>query len=319
MQNITQGVILKLGPHSTEVPKGMKKLFEKLFNEAEFDKAYNFSVLLGEKVRASCRCKTLEVKIIDPKRKSVVVLAKPGDNGTRFKCYLFQPNGFTGTEEEFFNKLKKAELKLNGGSVTEKKVEDKIVDKTDKKTKEDNTIKAAESSSRMKRRMVSKILDEEVIKCILLYIHEASEGKILRPNLKKKIIGLGINCSDIQAIKFLKKEGYIEEEIASRVKVFISLSEKGKNLFDHKPAEIVGQLPVSSGPPSEQSTDQKSDQPSELTALAAKFDQLKKNAAPLEEKVEILKGQLSAAKQELVETVGEISSVRQRIKDILGQ
>ena len=201
---------------------------------------------------------------------------------------------------------------------------DNVDDKGNEKTEKTDVVETVESAQAViekgKRRMVSKIMDQEVIKCVLLCIHESPGEKIIQADLKKKIIDLGINCSDVQAIKFLRKGGYIKEEVVSRIKIFISLSEKGLKLLGHKieSAENVGHLPASAGLLSgQQPINKQADQPSELTLLAAKFEQLKKDTIPLAEKVKNLEKQFSAAKLELFSVETEMDGVKQKIQDLL--
>ena len=304
-------VEIKRGPHSTEIPKRMPKLFEDFFRLVNFDRDdYSLAVLLGEQIRGSGHCRPLQVKRIDPKRGSVVVAVKSGDNGTRFNCFLFRPKGYTGTEKDFFDSLKEAENKFNNIDSKEGGAEIKM---QGKKTEFAHPIQD-KAKVRAARRIVSKILDEEAIKFILLEVSGASGGQILQHKLKKKIIDAGIKCSESQAIKFLKNEGYVNEEVINRIKRYISLGEKGLKLLDNKEAQPE-KAPTQVSAQAE--TNKQTKEFSELILLSKKFEEAEKQILVAEEKVQEITGQLQQACKERDEANNKKLEIKQAILGLL--
>ena len=299
---------IKKGPHSTEIPRGMHKLFEDFFGLVQFNREdYKLVVLLGEKIRGSGHCQPLEVKRIDPKRRSVVVAVKPGDNGTRFNCFLFRPEGYSGTEEDFFRSLKDAENKFNNDSeeIEESKREKVEIKLTDNSTQNNTETKTV-------RRIVKNVLDEETIKCILLEIQGAHEGKRLQSQLKKNIVALGVKCSESQVVKFLKKEGYLREEVVSRIKVYLSLEEKGLRLLESGKEQNKKEEPrLSIQSEDDGQVAQKGS--SEIVDLSAQFEDLKARAATAQQNVELLEKQLSEAQNILKVLKQKKYEVKQKI------
>ncbi len=315
-------VCIKKGPHSTDIPKGMLKLLEEFLELVQFDrKDYELNIHLGEQIKGSAHCCPLEVKRIDPKRGSVVVAVKPGDNGTRFNCFFFRPEGYTEKEQSFFNLLKKAEVEFNLRN--EKKNKIKKGERGQEKMRANNAGRVAsgipaltEAPLLFTRRIVADVLDEETIKVILLEVQMAEFGRILQSQLKKTIVSLGIKCSETQAVKFLEKERYIEKVAStSRIKVYFSLAEKGQKLLglqkdiqaghsdqEQKKAEIPSL-----------NSEQKEPAKTELEVLSAEYVEFQTETKNLAENVRRLEDELAAAQKFLSVMEAKKAEIRGKI------
>lgn len=249
-------VEIKKGPHSTSIPKGALKLIKRLFDCANFEKKYFFKPLLGEKVTGSSQCSEIEVKPVDGKNRSIVVISKPGDNGTRYKYYIFRPDGYTGTLDDFFRKLKEGEEMMNTHkeekrvTIVESKekateppkpeIETSTKTETEPEDRKENSPDHSEDTH-SKMRFVSKILDQVMIKFILT---EMGEGESIKQNeFIKKIGTLGLNCSEKRIILFLKRKGFITGHPLSRTSAVLSLTEKGKKLLGIKKEKKTVSVP----------------------------------------------------------------------------
>lgn len=318
-----QTVEIKTGTHSTEIPRGADKLFENLLELAGFKESFRFKIMLGGKRKGSGQCKEIEIGRPDSRGRSVIALAKPGDNGSRFEYYIFRPDGFEGTLEDFFNQLKDAERKFYEERVpkeTDPVLEDlgakpqikgdsaKELEIEPKKPAEQQVTDSHNTPPLYgpRYRMVSKILDEEIIKIILTEIRETGKDHLLQIDLKNTIKTFQLECDERQIIKFLKDKGYMKEERHSKHKTFFSLSKKGEDLL--KLEEQSGekkQLPQVD--------------PTDLVSLSKEYEKIKTGFLTEKELYELAEKKFLEAKAEFETTKNKFQEIKRRMEKLKGE
>lgn len=320
---------IKKGVHSTKIPGGVGKLFRKLLELANFEKGYHFEIMLGGRVRGSGQCKEIEVGKQDPNGRSVIVFAKPGDNGTRFEYFVFRPTGYNGTLKDFFNQLKDAEKNLYNED--EKKESDPAREEPEEKTPITNlpeprkTGAASSVPEHKKYRMVSEALDDETIQIILIDIFDAKKDPVLRIDLKNKIRSFKLDCDDDQVILFLAKNDYIKEsERINQARIFFSLGKKGEKLLGRRGPHAEPSASANHSPREQKTLPPKIIPASDLIELSREFNKLKevlsaeKEILAVREKDFVKAEKALADQQAKVKKMTEIKEeVKKRIETIL--
>lgn len=239
-------IAIKMGPHRhpNRVPDGAQRLFEELFSYCDFTENHKFKVLLGEIIPRSGMTKRIEVRKIDGHGRSVVVVCRTGDNGTRHNYYVFRPSGYKGTLTSFFYTLQEGEKKMNGKEEEDLRPTKATEEIMKEKKPEIQTEKAqkpsefpAHTTRRGKRPDAKKVLGDEVM--LKAVLHEISEEEnVLQKELKNRIEALRLECSSDGAICFLEREGCIKRDRKNKIISFFSLSKKGKELLGLKEADV---------------------------------------------------------------------------------
>jgi len=98
-------IILKKGKHSTNTPRNITLLLQKLFYKVGYRSDDVIGVILGERIKA---CSESPVFALGPKtsRGSFELNIKPDDNSSRHKVYIFPPK--EETLDSFYIKVKTA-------------------------------------------------------------------------------------------------------------------------------------------------------------------------------------------------------------------
>lgn len=322
-------VEIKKGIHSTKIPSGVEKLFKRLLGSANFSEEFSFEIMLGGRVKGSGQCKEIEVRKQDPKGRSIIVFAKPGDNGTRFEYFVFRPNGYSGTLEDFFNQLKDAEKNLyskdnkQADEEAEPVLENLGVKNTTKKPEKTGTALSAPEPK--KYRLVSETLDEETIRIILIDVFDAKKDPVLRVDLKNRIRSFDLNCDEDQIILFLTKNDHVREsKRINQAKIFFSLGKKGEELLGRNDSHAGSSTPLNSAHEEQKTLPPKIVPASDLVELSREFNKLKEVLSAEKEILAVKEKDFAKAEKSLADQQAKVKKmteikeeVKKRIEAIL--
>lgn len=322
-------VEIKKGIHSTKIPSGVEKLFKRLLGSANFSEEFSFEIMLGGRVKGSGQCKEIEVRKQDPKGRSIIVFAKPGDNGTRFEYFVFRPNGYSGTLEDFFNQLKDAEKNLyskdnkQADEEVEPVLENLGVKNTTKKPEKTGTALPAPEPK--KYRLVSETLDEETIRIILIDVFDAKKDPVLRVDLKNRIRSFDLNCDEDQIILFLTKNDHVREsKRINQAKIFFSLGKKGEELLSRNDSHAGSSTSSNSAHEEQKTLPPKIVPAPDLVELSREFNKLKEVLSAEKEILVVKEKDFAKAEKALADQQAKVKKmteikeeVKKRIEAIL--